>query len=195
MKEIILISLALITAGCTKQKKNVPHNDMEYFINHPHEVMHDSYKKMSGPDWYNEAAISLGFQEKHACGLWQNTNSITMKALTEWAIPDYFPVDEPVAKALLMATNTIPVKAMLASEACLPHAEFYPACRKHDFCSEHHLKNGSECDTDLLSNWNKACEVYDVTPCETLCKQVAQSAWDILVALHPLEGVRGEIED
>ncbi len=138
----------------------------------------------------HELEISMGLVEEHACGLWQKEDGTPeneeMRFATEWSVPDYFPIDEKLSIAALTYYNPLLGTAVLGMEKCLPHAELFPSCVKHDHCSWDKELDGEQCDLNLLTGWEAACaEGYPWRyECESACRYVVRTAWDILMLIQ-----------
>ncbi len=149
-----------------------------------------------GDDVLTEIKISLGLEEKHACGVWTKKDGSSAskfdRFFTDWLIPDYFPIDEAATKATLLIVNPLLGATLIAMESCtllgLGHAKLYPSCEEHDRCSEQYLEDGEVCDDNLLSDWKGDCRAqygkYSV--CRAACIEVVEVMHETLLAIHPL---------
>jgi hypothetical protein len=74
---------------------------------------------------------------------------------TDFVIPDYFPPDSPVLRALIEWSTSGTVGRC---ENLFGRASLKPACRAHDRCYETFYETKGRCDEKLLHDWEEKCK-------------------------------------
>lgn len=72
----------------------------------------------------------------------------------KFVIPNKFPPDSPVLKALVVISG---LSSVDSCEALFGRAAFDPACREHDTCYDIPGSSKSNCDVKLRQGWEASC--------------------------------------